>query len=96
MGQLKWQCPENGSVEGKWLNCTPATCYYALCWDASIFPLAVVTSMPRYVPVLVEVPSSMTLLRPKRDFGITAAIVIALTVAAAGATISAVALSSTV
>ena len=49
--------------------------------------------MPRHVPVPVEAPSSMTLLRPKRDFGITAAIVTAITVAATAATISAVSLS---
>ncbi|XP_035297773.1 uncharacterized protein LOC113834740 isoform X1 [Cricetulus griseus] len=38
----------------------------------------------------------MTLLRPNRDFGITAAIAVAITAAAVGATVSAVALSGTV
>ena len=38
----------------------------------------------------------MALLRPKRDFGITAAIVAAITTAAVGATVSAVALSSSI
>ena len=52
--------------------------------------------MPWSVPVLVEAPSSMALLRPKRDFGITAAIVAPITKAAVGATASAVALSSSI
>ena len=38
----------------------------------------------------------MALLRPKRDFGITAAIVVAITMAEVGATVSAVALSSSI
>ncbi|MEJ1285050.1 hypothetical protein NN561_016040 [Cricetulus griseus] len=71
-------------------------CFYALCWNATAFPLAVVTRMPRYVPVPIEAPSSLTLFREKRDFGITAAIVTAITVDAVSATVSAVALSGTV
>ena len=38
----------------------------------------------------------MALLRPKRDFGITDAIVVAITMAEVGATVSAVALSSSI
>ncbi|EGW09652.1 Envelope glycoprotein [Cricetulus griseus] len=86
----------NGSMEGDRFNCSPTTCFYALCWNASVFQLAVVARLPRYVPIPVEAPSSMTLLRPKRDFGITAAIAVAITAAAVGATVSAVSLSGTV
>lgn len=73
-------------------------CYYALCWDAKIFPLAIVTRMPRFVPVPVETPSTLTLFRQKRDFGISAIIVgvIATTAVAASVTASALALSGTV
>ncbi|XP_040589755.1 vomeronasal type-2 receptor 116-like [Mesocricetus auratus] len=55
-----------------------------------------VTRMHRYVPLTVEVPNSMTLFRQRRDFGIMTAIVTAITVAAVGAIVSTVALSSTV
>ena len=47
-------------------------------WNASVFSLAVVTRMPRFVPWPVQAPSVMTLFRPKRDFEITAAIVTAI------------------
>lgn len=55
-----------------------------------------VTPMHRYVPVPVEVPDNMTLFRQRRDVGITTTIVTAIIVAAVGATVSTVALSSTV
>lgn len=58
--------------------------------------MAVLTRMPGYIPIPVEAPSPLTLFRQKRDFGITAAIMTAITIAAAGATTSAIALSSTV
>ena len=54
------------------LSCGEGDCYYTLCWDAEKFPIAVVTRMPRFVPVLVEAPNSMSLFRQKRDFGISA------------------------
>ena len=49
-----------------------------MCWNASVFSLAVITRMPRFVPWPVQAPSEMTLFRPKRDFEITAAIVTAI------------------
>lgn len=80
------------------LNCTDGSCFYALCWDASQYPLAVVTRMPRFIPVPVETPGTLTLFRGKRDFGISAIIVgiIATTAVAASVTASALALSNTV
>ncbi|EGV98017.1 Envelope glycoprotein [Cricetulus griseus] len=86
----------NGSANSNWLNCTQTTCFYALGWNATAFPLAVVTRLPWDVLVPVEAPSSLTLFREKRDFGITAAIVTAITVDAVSTTVSAVALSGTV
>jgi len=80
------------------LNCTDGSCFYALCWDASQYPIAVVTRMPRFIPVPVETPGTLTLFRGKRDFGISAIIVgiIATTAVAASVTASALALSNTV
>ena len=47
-------------------------------WNSSVFSLAVVTHLPRFVPWPVQAPSVMTLFRPKRDFEITTAIVTAI------------------
>lgn len=81
----------NGSTNASELHCNQTTCFYVLCWNATAFPLAVVTRLPHYVPVPMEAPSSLTLFREKRDFGITTAVVAAITVAAVSATVSAVA-----
>lgn len=78
------------------LNCNLGGCFYALCWDAQNYPIAVVTRMPRFVPV--KVAGSMTLFRTKRDFGISAIIVgiVATAAVAASVTASAMALSTSV
>lgn len=54
--------------------------------------------MPRFVPVPVDAPNSLTLFRGKRDFGISAIIVglVATAAVAASITASALALSTTV
>ena len=54
--------------------------------------------MPRFVLVPVEAPSSLSLFREKRDFGISAIIVglVAIAAIAASVTVSALALSATV
>ena len=65
----------NKSATDNELHCESGRCYYTSCWDAQKFPLAVVTRMPRFVPVPIEAPSSMTLFREERDFGISAIIV---------------------
>ena len=68
----------NGSYDNEFINRSSDNCFYSMCWNASVFSLAVVTCMPRFVPWPVQAPSVMTLFRPKRDFEITAAIVTAI------------------
>nr|XP_051691593.1 uncharacterized protein LOC127488070 [Oryctolagus cuniculus] len=52
--------------------------------------------LPRYIPIPVEAPNSMALFRTRRDFGVTAAIITAISIAAVGATTDAIALTGTV
>ena len=80
------------------IDCSQEKCFYALCWDAKKYPFALVTRMPRFVPVPVDAPNSLTLFRGKRDFGISAIIVglVATAAVAASVTASALALSTTV
>ncbi|XP_036056879.1 uncharacterized protein LOC118592184 [Onychomys torridus] len=77
-------------------NCNNDTCFYTQCWNASRYNLALVARVPRWVPVLVDAPSTMSLFRYKRDFGITAAVVTAVALTATAATVAAVAMSHTV
>ncbi|RWS22221.1 Retroviral envelope protein containing protein-like protein [Leptotrombidium deliense] len=72
------------------------TCFYAQCWNATAFLLAVVLRVPEYLPVPVKDSSELVLYRAKRDFGITAAIVAAVAASAAAAAAAAVALTTTV
>ncbi|XP_029409942.1 uncharacterized protein LOC115066968 [Nannospalax galili] len=92
-----WIVSNKSHVEAR-LECGEGDCYYTLCWDAERFPIAIVTRMPRFVPVPVEAPNSMSLSRQRRDFGISAIVVaiIATTAVAASVTASALALSSSV
>ena len=78
------------------LCCSNDTCFYRRCWDVRRFNIAVVARKPRWVPIPVNVLHTMTLFRQKRDFGITAAIVTAISLAAVGATAAAVAMSQSV
>ena len=55
-----------------------------------------VAQIPRWIPVLVETPSTLSLFRQKRDFGITAAVIIAISASAAAATAAGYAMVSTV
>nr|XP_020135998.1 uncharacterized protein LOC109729283 isoform X2 [Microcebus murinus] len=86
----------NLSTDGDVLSCSNDTCLYSLCWNATQHSSAFVARLPRFIPVPVEAPSSMTLFRYRRDFGITAAIVTAIGIAVASATAATVALTSTV
>jgi hypothetical protein len=52
--------------------------------------------IPRWIPVPVETPSTVSLLRQKRDFGITAAIVVAMAASAAAATATRFAMAASV
>ena len=58
--------------------------------------MAVVTRMSCFVPWPVQAPSAMTLFRPKRDFGFTAAIVTAIAISDTVATAAAISLTSVV
>lgn len=80
----------------RYLNCNAQNCFYSMCWDAERFPIAIVARLPRWVPVPVEAPNSLAQFRSKRDFGITAAIVAAISIAAAGAAAAAIAMDQTV
>ncbi|XP_059107641.1 uncharacterized protein LOC131900446 [Peromyscus eremicus] len=77
-------------------KCTNQTCFLSQCWDAEQFTRALVARVPRWIPVPVEAPSTMTLFRPKRDFGITAAVIVAISAAATAATVAGIAMSTTV
>ena len=45
----------NGSYENNVVNCSSDICYYSMCWNASEYHLAVVTRMPCFVPLPVQV-----------------------------------------
>ena len=72
----------------EWLDCTNVTCFLTQCWNGTNF-LALVVHLPTFVPVPVEADPEkfpiMSLVRQKRDFGITAAIVTAIAVSATSA-----------
>ena len=80
------------------IDCSQEKCFYALCWDANKYPLALVTRMPRFVPVPVDAPNSLSLFREKRRFGISAIIVglVATAVVAASVTASELAQSTSI
>jgi hypothetical protein len=70
----------------EWLDYTNANCFMTQCWNETNF-LALVVHLPTFVPVPVEADPKkfpiMSLVRQKRDFGITAATVTAIAVSAA-------------
>ena len=55
-----------------------------------------VARIPRWIPVPVETPSTLSLFRQKRDFGTTAAVIIAILAGAAAATAAGYAMANTV
>ena len=55
-----------------------------------------VARVPQWVSVPMETPSTLSLFRQKRDFGITAAIVVAISVSAIVATAAGIAMATTV
>jgi hypothetical protein len=81
------------------LDCTNVTCFLTQCWNGTKF-LALVVHLPTFVPVPVEADPEkfpiMSLVQQKRDFGITAAIVIAIVVSAASAVIAGIAMANQV
>ncbi|KAI5243757.1 Lipoyl Synthase [Manis pentadactyla] len=70
------------------LNCSTGRCYLAECWNGTEYQLAVVVRVPRHVPFPVEASPRdfpLVLQRPKRDFGITAAVTASIAIASAAA-----------
>ena len=69
--------------------------FYTQCWSASRHSFAMIARVPHRIPVPVDAPNAMSLLRYRRDFGIIAAIVAAIALAAAS-TAAAVSMTHTV
>ena len=80
------------------LSCESQNCLLSECWNATVGDSAVIARIPTYIPMLVQVNSDNlpVLLRHKRDFGITAAIIAAIAASATAATVAAVALTTSV
>ena len=76
-------------------NCVTNSCWISQCWDATKDTRTMVARIPRWVPVPVETPSTLSLFRQKRDFGITAAVIIAISASAATATAAGFAMAGT-
>ena len=66
------------------------------CWNSRWASRAMVARVPRWVPVPMETPSTLSLFRQKRDFGITTAIVVAISISAIAATAAGIAMATTV
>ncbi|XP_058437055.1 uncharacterized protein LOC131424383 [Marmota monax] len=81
------------------LDCSNVTCLLSECWNGS-WTVAVVMKIPTFVPIPVTADPDkfpiVELLRVRRDFGITAAIVTAVAVSAAAAVTAGVAMASQV
>ncbi|XP_076771818.1 uncharacterized protein LOC143434962 isoform X1 [Arvicanthis niloticus] len=93
-----WIVSNDSFIWNETLTCAPNTCFFVLCWNATMFPFAMVTRLPRFVPVPVEAPNTLAHFRIRRDFGISAIIVgiIAGAAVIGSVTASALALSSSV
>ncbi|XP_073087438.1 endogenous retrovirus group K member 7 Env polyprotein-like [Manis javanica] len=77
-------------------SCSNETCFLSQCWDACNFTNALVVRIPRWVPVPVDAPNTMTLFRERRDFGVTAAIVLLISATAVAATAAGIALDTSI
>ena len=75
------------------IDCSQEKCFNALCWDAKKYPFALVTRRPRFVSVHVDAPKSLTLFQGKRNFGISAIIVVLVATAVVAASVMALALA---
>lgn len=85
----------NTTSEGT-VDCTIAECILAECWNGT-WRIAVLMKIPTLVPIPVEADPEtfpmVSLLRTRRDFGITATIVTAIALSAASAITAAVVMS---
>ncbi|KAL6083622.1 hypothetical protein STEG23_027613 [Scotinomys teguina] len=79
------------------VDCFKNSCLLAECWNGT-WTLTVIVKVPTFVPIPVEADPKtfpiMTLLRERRDFGITAAIVAAIALSAASAVTASVAMTN--
>lgn len=66
------------------------------CWNSRWASRAMVARVPRWVPVPVDTPSTLSLFRQKRDFSITAGVVVVISAAAIAATAAGIAMATTV
>uniref|UniRef100_M3XSQ4 Uncharacterized protein n=1 Tax=Mustela putorius furo TaxID=9669 RepID=M3XSQ4_MUSPF len=85
----------NSTTISNKLNCTLNTCFLTQCWNATGFSLTMIMRIPMFLPMPVSVPEEdlPVLLRHKRDFGITTAMVTAVAASAAAAAAAATALA---
>nr|XP_048291366.1 uncharacterized protein LOC125401190 [Myodes glareolus] len=88
----------NATEDVIYCNTSKATCLTSQCWNGT-YNTDVVMTVPTYVPIPVRVDTGTFpishLLRTKRDFGITAALVTTIAVSAAAAMTAAVAMAAT-
>ena len=66
------------------------------CWNSRWASCAMVARVPQWVSVPMETPSTLSLFRQKRDFSITAAVVVVISAAAIAATAAGIAMATTV
>lgn len=73
--------------EGSKLNCSIGSCFLANCWNASCHARAVVVRIPGplLMPIRTNNSEGLMLYRHRRDFGITAGIIAAITIATGAA-----------
>jgi hypothetical protein len=65
--------------------CSNDSCWISQCWDLTKNTRAMVAWIPHWIPVLVDTPSTLSMFQQKRDFGVTAAMTIAISASAAAA-----------
>ena len=73
-------------------DCSNNSCWMSQCWNSRWASCAMVARVPRWVPVPVDTPSTLSLFRQKRDFSITAAVVVVISAAAIAATAAGIAM----
>ncbi|KAL6082780.1 hypothetical protein STEG23_031222 [Scotinomys teguina] len=87
----------NATPVNNLVDCFKDSCLLAECWNGT-WTLAVIVKVPTFAPIPVKVDLKtfpiMTLLRERRDFGITAAIIAAIVLSAAGTITAAVAMTN--
>lgn len=90
----------NRSLDSSYLDCTTTSCALSQCWRIGTDDSALVVRLPTFVPIPIKADPDKfplaTLLRHKRDFGFTAAIITAIAVSSAAAVTAGVAMANQV